>query len=729
MKNPFRSKSKKNLDKMQFSQFVSWIGNLFNRSKKDYSKMLVDPTGSSVIMAVILWILRRWPEAPIYLDKDGDPVEKSPFLDILKKPNPFYGQGNLWWGTIFSLLWDGNGYWIKIKDGQLRIRELWYVPHFMMNPRTNRTGANFIDYYEYNVDGKIIRIELSDVVHFRYGIDPYNIRKGMSPLKSIIRDAVTDEEADNFAASLLINMGVPGLAITPDLSSGTTPPSDIDVADMKKYLNDNFTGDHRGKPFVSRGPIKIQQFGFDPKSMALDAIRSIPEERVCAVTGVPAAVVGFGTGMNQTKVGSTLASLREMAYEDAIIPMQRIVAPELENQMLPDLVPNPDELKVKFDLSEVRVLQEDQDQLHKRIGEDFNNGIAFLDEARAKLGYADEGLHVRRVPFAVTETESVVETIEPDFSDQKSIGLKSIDKRGKLFIDFLAKAHEKRVKKYTDVLMNSMETIGRKVADAFLVLADSGAVELTQIKGRKAGIEDHHDSLSIEAHKILVEASKQGGLEDDLVWQAQYIEAGKDVVNGMNIVYGAGLELSDPVMQEILKDGGKHIKFINIDTQTQEAIIKALYEGRKNGQGARAIAREIRTMAQGKSMYPGVYQRAFDAAKARGWGDEAADRAGDRAARQYRSEVISRTESKYAQNKSVVKVAKNSGTFNALQVSDGIYGSPRSGEIDIASNGQIISLANGDVVVDDEHISGTMSLLPTIVDPSQIEEPLLGRGG
>ena len=47
-----------------------------------------------------------------------------------------------------------------------------------------------------------------------------------------------------------------------------------------------------------------------------------------------------------------------------------------------------------------------------------------------------------------------------------------------------------------------------------------------------------------------------------------------------------------------------------------------------------------------------VYQDAYDRARARGWGEEAASRAGDRAARMYRSETIARTETKTAQNRS-----------------------------------------------------------------------------
>jgi hypothetical protein len=66
-----------------------------------------------------------------------------------------------------------------------------------------------------------------------------------------------------------------------------------------------------------------------------------------------------------------------------------------------------------------------------------------------------------------------------------------------------------------------------------------------------------------------------------------------------------------------------------------------------------------------------VYQDAFDAAKKRGWGDAAAEKAGDRAARQYRSETIARTETKIAQNKSSILSYRNNQVVKGLLVFDG----------------------------------------------------------
>ena len=73
-----------------------------------------------------------------------------------------------------------------------------------------------ITHWEYQPGaGKVQRLELEDVIHFRHGIDPNNTRLGLSPLHSVIREIFIDLEASNFSASMLRNLGIPGLAISP----------------------------------------------------------------------------------------------------------------------------------------------------------------------------------------------------------------------------------------------------------------------------------------------------------------------------------------------------------------------------------------------------------------------------------------------------------------------------------------------------------------------------------
>jgi len=360
--------------------------------ERDWSKLIGDGSGSSIVEACVLWLCRNFPEAPpIVVDSgaDGIPqiVRGHALPKKLRRPNPYYSGTLLMYGLITSFIIDGNGYILKIRDQLGRIAELWWVPHFMLEPRWSPDGSDYISYYDYRPMGQFIQIAPRDVYHLRYGLDPENSRKGRSPLRTLFRELGVDEEASRFSASILHNLGVPGVVIAPDKESkGALDENARDA--IKAKFKESFGGDKRGDPIVMSKPTNIVQFGFSPGEMDLGAIRDIPEERVTAVLGIPAAVVGFGTGLQTAKVGATMSELRDQAYENCIIPTQRLVADELSVQMLPDFATEAEleRLEVAFDLSKVRVLQEAQGKLAERQSTLARAGIAKRSEARAAVG-------------------------------------------------------------------------------------------------------------------------------------------------------------------------------------------------------------------------------------------------------------------------------------------------------------------------------------------------------
>jgi phage portal protein BeeE len=160
--------------------------------------------------------------------------------------------------------------------------------------------------------------------------------------------------------------------------------------DAAKLIKADFmaktTGDRRGEPLVTQGAIEIESFGFSPEQMQLRSIRGIPEERITAVLGVNAAVVGLGAGLATTKVGATLREYREEAFESTIIPMYRELGSELTHQLLDEFKDSPD-WRLVFDLSKVRVLQDDENKRTERLGKALGTGGITVAEYRRALGY------------------------------------------------------------------------------------------------------------------------------------------------------------------------------------------------------------------------------------------------------------------------------------------------------------------------------------------------------
>lgn len=384
-----------------------WWSMFLTRTRYDYAREVGDGRTSSLMQACVLWICRTFPEAPIRVctvnaKGEDQPVDNHPLKLLMDTPNPYYPGELLWYATLADRTFTGNAYWLKVRSSQGRVVELWWVPSGMMEPRWPDDGSAFVSHYEYTPGTVPLPIDPRDVVHFRYGLDPHNMRKGLSPLASLLREIFTDDEAANYTASMLRNVGVPPLVISPGADAH---PTRDEMQETKQGIIDRTTGDRRGEPMVFDGPTEVKVLGFNPQQMDVKALRRIPEERVSAVLGIPAAVVGLGTGLENTKVGATMAEMREQAYESNIIPTQRLMTAELRTQLLTEFG-DVRSLKLEFDLSKVRVLQVDQDALHSRAREDLNAGLITLSRAQEMIGEEpDPNGAVYYLPGTVTPTD------------------------------------------------------------------------------------------------------------------------------------------------------------------------------------------------------------------------------------------------------------------------------------------------------------------------------------
>lgn len=354
----------KRFTKMAFGRAQYRVFSLLG-TRVDYAQQVGDGTGSSTVAAVLNWVARTFPEAPPMLWRQLENGQEEPerghaMLRLLRKPNAHYTGLILWMATVVDWIADGNAYWLKVRDRGGQVRELWWVPHWMIEPKGDEN--TFVTHYEYTPGTEPLRVAVEDIVHFRYGLDGDNPRLGASQLKSVLREVFTDDEAANFTASLLSNMGVPGLVVSPE--KGTTI-NDGDAQEMKRYVNERFGGDKRGEAMVMTGATQISQFGFSPEQLLLRDLRRIPEERVSAVTGIPAIVVGFGAGLERSTF-TNMGEAREAAYEAGLIPMQRIMAEDVLFQLLPDFEPDVFVFRFGFDLTKVRVFQDDEDKRWRR---------------------------------------------------------------------------------------------------------------------------------------------------------------------------------------------------------------------------------------------------------------------------------------------------------------------------------------------------------------------------
>lgn len=374
--------------------FSSFLG----RTRIDYATEVGDPTKNSIVVAVVGWVGRNFPEAPVRIARitgsDPDAREYVKLSDtgpgyalaLLERPNPYWSGPTMWTAVIVDYYTTGNAFIVKRREGTGpfpdRIRELWWIPRRMLKPVWDPDGREFIDAYEYTVDGRRYYIARRDVIHFRDGIDPLNPRLGLSKLASLFREIYTDDEAANFSARLLTNMAVPGVIISP---ANTAVNVRADPEAVKKKFEDTFGGDNRGSVLALSSPTEVKPLSWSPEQLVLRDLRKIPEERISAVLGISAIVAGLGAGLDRSTF-TNFGEARAAAYEESIIPTQRTVAAELEVQYLNDFVDLSEGWDVDFDLRKVAALQAKRDAEHKRAIEAVRAGVATRADYKAAMG-------------------------------------------------------------------------------------------------------------------------------------------------------------------------------------------------------------------------------------------------------------------------------------------------------------------------------------------------------
>jgi HK97 family phage portal protein len=351
----------------------------------------VDPMSNSIVVAVIGWFGRTFPEAPLivqHTDSQGNPTIESAHqaVRLLRRPNPWYHGVTMVSAAAMDYVLTGEAFLRKVRslDGS-NVVQLWWVPSTVITPKWPLDDPTvYISHFEQRVGATVETIDVDDIVYLRWMLDPADAKRGMSPMRALTREIYTDDESSRFTAAVLRNFGAPGVIVAPKEGRGVGAASPEQVADAKARWKDSFSGENRGEPMIATAPTDVTVVSWSPRQMDLKSLRRIPEERIPAAWGLPAIVAGMGAGLDRSTF-SNMAEAREMAYESSLIPIQRMFASELTRGLLPDFDTRP-EAEIVFDYRNVRVLQEDENRKAERWVTMVGGPIAMRSEGRIALG-------------------------------------------------------------------------------------------------------------------------------------------------------------------------------------------------------------------------------------------------------------------------------------------------------------------------------------------------------
>jgi len=367
-------------------------------------------TWNSALFACLAVKARAFQEAPLRVYRflgDGTEawLDDHPLMELLADPHPSLSQPEFNFWISMCLDTAGEAFLRKIRNRAGEVVQLWPLSPTAVTPETteaDKRAGVFISHYVVD-DRTDARLELppEDVLHFRNGVDDADHRRGLSPLKRLLREVASDEEATRFLEDLLGNFAVTSLAVS-------VPPGPVLTEDQAKQIRDRLREDYggsarnRGHVAVVANGATLQQVGFSPQQLDLKLAHYIPETRMCAVLGVPPTLISLASGLEHA-IYNNVRQGQEHFYEQTIVPLWRSVAATYTKQLLRPDYTQDRSIRMRYDLMDVRALQEDENEKWARLSVAVEKAWITKDEARAEVG-------LEPLPNGLGEAQDPLET-------------------------------------------------------------------------------------------------------------------------------------------------------------------------------------------------------------------------------------------------------------------------------------------------------------------------------
>jgi HK97 family phage portal protein len=525
------------------------------------------------------------PELTVYKIQPGERVEQAntPLGTLLRRPNPHLSMDTLLAYLSNCLHVDGNAYWRKLRSGNEltgNVVELWPISPVRVEPKTTRGTGDFISFYRYHLGpGRYEDIDPANIVHFRTGIDDADHRVGCAPLKRLLREVSSDEQATRYADRLLGNFATPGLSV--EWPSDMKDLTQDQAAEVKDRVQAAYSGDNVGAVSVLSPGAKLVSHGFSPEQLDMKTLHRVPEERIAAVLGVPAIVAGLGAGLDHATY-SNVAQAREAFTEMKCIPLWRAIGATITMALVPDFTSD-QSIVADFDIDDVRALQGDENAKATRLNTLVMGAQITLNEARTEQGLEPlKGGDVLLIPGAWAPTPpahlAALAAAPPPTAPAAPTGVLP-STRGRLLA-----LPTRSVKSITDLpnqltaLKATHEDAWRTALEAFL----AGQVERAARQLRSGGTSA--DDLIVEAEAALL------GEALTPLQTAVLGDVHRLVVAELGIEFG----LDDPQTRAYLERAGSNI--VGIIEHTRERVAAALIEGQAAGEGIPELARRLRDL-------------------------------------------------------------------------------------------------------------------------------------
>jgi len=321
------------------------------------------------------------PDLKIYREEaDGTPIEieKEKINRLIERPNDFLSYRELLQITVINMAISGNMFWnmvgtmeeSEIFDGNPPAELWWMKPE---NIEIKGDAQNFIKYYQYNYpSGGNKRLSPSEVIHFRLS-NPDSYYRGMGSLQPAKNSAILEFNAITYNKNFLANDATPLFYFKSEKQLSVEQR-----AAHKREWNKVHKGTKKAGNFgYCWGGMSIEKLGLPPAEAQYAEMRKMNREEILATLGVPPSVVGLLEYANY----SNMEVQQRKFWEDAVIPMLDLIADKLTLRLAPLF---DEDYYFKFDYSNIKALQEDEERQAKIATMLVSHGIMSPDEVAEK---------------------------------------------------------------------------------------------------------------------------------------------------------------------------------------------------------------------------------------------------------------------------------------------------------------------------------------------------------
>lgn len=280
-----------------------------------------------------------------------------------------------------DLLLYGNGLFLKLRNGRRQVVGIQYIPWLQCNIQMKANNSGIQNYLINNIPYSV-----TDVVHIRKGIDPKNPYKGLG-----IFDALLPHNSADYYSGVYSNALISAPAPSSIIIS--KKPIDQNIADrLAQLLKERSSGSAAGSATVISGEFDFQKLSLTPDELHLEKLIEYTEARICALTGIPAQVLGLSSGQNPTF--SNFKEALKAVTQNTLVPLWVLIANGLTDGLFEIF---DDSQRLMFDYENIQALQSDLSEESKRVAELFSAGVISRAEAKTMLNLEitaeDEGVY------------------------------------------------------------------------------------------------------------------------------------------------------------------------------------------------------------------------------------------------------------------------------------------------------------------------------------------------